>query len=179
MILAIKAIYYRWTRGGGAGSLLLLPSGSEIFRILGCGVIFPMLLYYLITRWLPWTGRDFSLIYGFPQFIAQYLAVLCAILMGTIMLADNCVRRRCRELLLPVAPPTRNLNIIAWVIVGVLLALAMLPQFQNSRTRGRRRHCFSSSCSIPAAESIPCPLDREASWLLAFWHHKPSTRLMR
>ncbi|MEI7817748.1 MAG: hypothetical protein WCI45_11230, partial [Desulfuromonadales bacterium] len=128
MTLAIMAIYYRWTRGGGVGSLLLLPSGSEILRILGGGVIFPMLIYYVITRWLPWTGRDFSLIYCSPQFIAQYLAVICAILMGTIMLADNCVRRRCRELLLPVAPPTRELYIIGWITVGIFLMLAILPQ---------------------------------------------------
>ncbi len=128
LTLALMASYYRWIRGGGAAALLLLPSGGDILRILGLGVLAPILLYYGISRWLPWTARDFSLLFGFPQFIAQYLGVLCAILMGTIMLADNCVRRRCRELLLPVAPPTRNLYIIGWVIVGVLLALGMLPQ---------------------------------------------------
>jgi CDP-diglyceride synthetase len=56
------------------------------------------------------------------------MAVVCAITMGTIMLAVKCVRRRCRELLLPVAPPSRNFYIIGWATVGVLLVLAILPQ---------------------------------------------------
>ena len=133
--LAIFAIHYRWICGGGTNVLLLLPSGGDLLRILGFGVLMPILLYYGITRCLPWTGRDLSLPYGFPQFIAQYLAVLCAILTGTNMLSDNCVRRRCRELLLPVPPFTRNLYIIGWVTAGSFAALAMLPQSWLDRER--------------------------------------------
>lgn len=125
---AILAIYYRWMRGGGAGSLLLLPSGWEILRILGFGVLMPILLYYVITRWLPWTERDLSLPYCGLQLIAQYITVFFAIIMGTSMLSDKCVRRRCRELLLPMAPYMRNFYFIGWSAVGVLLVLSLMPQ---------------------------------------------------
>jgi hypothetical protein len=128
LFYAIMAIYYRWMRGGGAVSLLLLPSGWEILRILGFCVLMPILLYYVITRWLPWTERDLSLSYGGLQFIMQYMTVSSAIIMGTTMLSDNFVRRRCRELLLPVAPYTRNFYIIGWATVGVFLVLSLLPQ---------------------------------------------------
>lgn len=128
LILALMALYYRWIRGGGAGALLLLPSLGEVFCIMGLGVLVPILLYYLITRWLPWTGRELSMACGGLQFIVQYMALLCAIMTGTIMFADNSVRRRCRELLLQVAPPTRNLYIIGWSMVGIFLILAILPQ---------------------------------------------------
>jgi len=128
LAFAFQAIYYRWMRGGGSCALLLLPSSGDILRILGFGVLMPVLLYYGITQLLPWTGRDLSLFYGLPQLVAQYLALLSAILIGTTMLAEKCVRIRCSELLLPVAPPTRNFYLVAWSVVGVLFVLGLLPQ---------------------------------------------------
>lgn len=124
---AFMAVYYRWTRGGGSSALILLPDAGDVLRIIGFGVLLPLLLYYVITRWLPWGGRNLSVVYGFPHFLAQYLAVFNAIVMGTTALADNCVRRRCRELLLPVAPPTRAFWFVGWGTVGVLALLGLLP----------------------------------------------------
>jgi hypothetical protein len=128
LTLAFMALYYRWIRGGGKAALLLLPSGGELLRILGFGVFVPILAYYVISRWLPWCVSKLSLPSGALQFMAQYMTVLCSILVGMTMLADNCVRRRCRELLLPVAPPTRNLYLVGWITVGVFLTLSLLPQ---------------------------------------------------
>jgi hypothetical protein len=128
LTFAFMAIYYRWMRGGGTGALLLLPSCGEVLRILGFGVLLPILLYYGITNWLPWTGRDFSVFYGGPQFLAQLIALICAIVIGTTMLSGNCVRRRCGELLLPVPPSTRNFYLVAWSTVGALLVLSLFPQ---------------------------------------------------
>lgn len=124
LILGLMACYYRWWRGGGANALVLLPEAGEILRILGCGVLVPLLLYYAVTRWLPWGGRELSLHCSWPQFAAQFLAVLSVILLVTPTLADNCVRRRCRQLLLPVAPPARCFS---WGSAALLLLLALLP----------------------------------------------------
>lgn len=136
LVFALMAMRYRWARGTGTNAFMLLPAAGSLLRILGYGVILPLLLYYGITRWLPWGGRELSLLCGWPHFLAQCLALLSATAMATVALVDGAVRRRCQELLLPVAPPTRTFWCIAWSTVGVLVGLALLPPAWLDAERG-------------------------------------------
>jgi hypothetical protein len=125
----LAAIYYRWWRGGRNDTLLLLPAVGEVVRLLTLGVLLPLLGYYVITRWLPWQQREVNIAYVAPLFFAQLLTLAFVIVGTTLSLAERAVQRRCRELLLPVPPPSHR----AWKIVigcffGLLALLCFLPE---------------------------------------------------
>ena len=122
----LMAFCYRWVRGGGPGTLQLLPEASEVVRVLSLGVLLPLLLFYLFTRWLPWNGRDLSLSYGWPQFLVQLLTLFLVMMGMTLGLAGRTVRRRCRELLLPVAPASRTFwRVAGWSLIGILVSVLL------------------------------------------------------
>jgi hypothetical protein len=124
LLCGFAAFYYRRMRDGGDCTLLLLPEPGEVVALLGLGVLAPLIGYYLVTRWLPWAGRDLSLLYGGVPFAAQLVVLFIAMLGFLGALAARFVRRRCRELLLPVPPPAP----FAWrVFAGVMLALLAIP----------------------------------------------------
>lgn len=116
---AVAAFYYRRIRGGGPFTLLLLPEPGEVARLMGLGVLLPLLLYYGVTRWIPSAGRDLNLSFGMVPLEAQLVALLL-VMLGTLSgLAARLVRRRCRELLLLVPPPVHGF----WIVTrGVALS---------------------------------------------------------
>lgn len=124
-LAALAAIYYRWIRAGRIASILLLPESGELARLLAVGVLLPLLGYYLVTRWWPWAAREeMNVGLGIVPFVMQLHAVLFAMIGLTLVLARRRVRRRCRQLQLPVPPPSHRL----WALAGWgLVVLLTLP----------------------------------------------------
>lgn len=92
------------------------------------GVILPILSYVVVTRWVPWTNHNLGLAFGFPQFIAQILALMLVMVASIFIIVSQWVRRGCNELALPVAPGIP----FAWravgcVLIEVVAILAVLP----------------------------------------------------
>lgn len=122
------AAYYRWVRPGRTASFLLLPDIVDVLHLLGLGVVAPLLGYALMSRVLPWAPREVGLTHGAISFSVQLLALLWLVLEVTVWQARRLVARRCRELLLPVAPPAHR----AWRgvfggLTGLLLVVSLLP----------------------------------------------------
>lgn len=120
----LTVLWFRWVGRGDGGGMLLVPEIGEVLRLLALGVVLPLVGYYLVTRWLPWGGRELSLRYGGPALLAQFFTLMAVIIGLTGRLVGRIVRRRCSELLLPVPPSPHR----GWRIVDVsLLVLIALP----------------------------------------------------
>ena len=123
MMACLAATLYRRFRHRGAPPLLLLPTLAGTLRIIGFGILLPLLAYYLLTRYLPGAGRDFSIVLAFPKLAAELCFLLLAMFWITTSLAERQVRRRCRELDLPVPPPLRTTG---WLVAEAALFAAFL-----------------------------------------------------
>jgi hypothetical protein len=123
LLCGLASVYYSRFRGGGHYSLLLLPGPGETARLLAWGVLLPLAVFYAVTRGLPWSGRNMSLLYGLPTLTAQALALLFAMLGILGMTSARRVRRRCAELQLPV-PPSRQSG-WNWVLGGLFTIVAI------------------------------------------------------
>ena len=122
----LAVLWFRWVRRGDGGGMLLLPEIGEVLRLLALGVLLPLAGYYLVTRWLTWGCREWSLRYGGAPLLAQFLTLMALIIGLTSRLVERIVRRRCHELQLPVPPSSHR----GWRIVDVsLLVLLALPGF--------------------------------------------------
>ena len=121
-MLGCGLIYLRWRlmSGGAAIPLLLLPNGRDTLRILGYGIVLPVLGYYLYSRWLPFSLRTYNLAIMWPQVLLETALLLLLILGLTSHLAVGAVRRRCRTLDVAVPPESRVLD---WVMRIIYIAV--------------------------------------------------------
>lgn len=112
-MLGCGMIYLRWrvVAGGAAIPLLLLPTGRETLRILGYGIVLPVLGYYVYSRWLPFSGREYNLAVAWPRLVAESVILLLLILGVTSHLAVSAVRRRCGTLGVEM-PPSRRFGLV-------------------------------------------------------------------
>ena len=119
----LAVLWFRWVRRGDGGGMLLLPEIGEVLRLLALGVLLPLAGYYLVTRWLTWGCREWSLRYGGAPLLAQFLTLMALIIGLTSRLVERIVRRRCHELQLPVPPSSHR----GWRIVDVSLLVLLAP----------------------------------------------------
>lgn len=104
--------------------MLLLPSWQESARIIGVGVLLPLVVYYLYTR-SPLGGREYGMFYMRWRFLTEMglVTLLLAWLPG--MLARRYVRRRCRQLGVPVDAEKQTMWRIVRYLLGALLFVAV------------------------------------------------------
>lgn len=122
LAMAVCALgYWRWrltAANAAVRPLLLLPGWRDTLRILAYGTLLPMLAYHAYNRWLPGTSHSYSPIMGCPLMITETLLFLLLLFGGTLWLAAQTVRRRCRELGIPVPSP-RTGSFRWWTAVGL------------------------------------------------------------
>lgn len=126
-LLAAGLVALRWRlhRGGAAAPLLLIPDAAAAGRIIGAGVLLPLLGYWLFTRWLPLAGRDLNIIANLVRLCLQ-LTVTAGLVAGlTTYLTAAVVRARCRALGVAVPKP-KWARIGGRIYFGLLALLGLL-----------------------------------------------------
>ncbi len=100
ILVACWLIGLRWRMGTSSGfqAILLQPRPDEYLRILGYGLVLPVVAYVAMVS-IPWLGgRDWSLSSHFLRSMAQLTAVGTGALLLTSHLVRQAARRRCQFL---------------------------------------------------------------------------------
>ncbi len=128
LMIGCVIVTLRWRLARGKPvPLLLLPSGREAARILGLGVLAPLMAFYVYTRWSGLAGREFSFGFLFPRFLLELGLLAITVSFLTVSLAGRFVRRRCLTLGIETPPEAgRGRRIAVWVILGALWAACLL-----------------------------------------------------
>lgn len=149
IVAALAAIYYRWMRPGRTASLLLLPEIGELARLLVVSVFLPLLGYYVVTRWWPWSTREVNVGLGMPAFVMQGVALLFAVIGLALALAKRSVRRRCLQLQLPVPSPSHRFWTVAgWGLVILLAIPGLWPGLGWVSTRAGVVFCWVGGVAV-------------------------------
>ncbi len=149
LLAALAAVYYRWMRPGRTASLLLLPEFGELARLLAVSVLLPLLGYYLVTRWWPWSLREVNVGVGMPAFAMQGVALLFAMMGLALVLAKRSVRRRCLQLQLPVPSPSHRFWAVAgWGLVILLAIPGLWPGLGWVSTRAGVVFCWVGGVAV-------------------------------
>jgi hypothetical protein len=123
----VVTLRWRFARGGASAPILLLPAGREMLRILGLGVLLPLLAFYPCSLWPPISGRNYGLSYVWPKAVLQLTAVGGAITLLTTLLSARAVRRRCRRL--DVDVPQDRLGRVYFCLLTAMVAMAGVVSF--------------------------------------------------
>lgn len=91
----------RRVRGGGPAPLLLLPPLKVIMKILGLGMLLPVILYAVYTRWTGWSSHEYSIVYMMPRNGLEFLLLMVTYLALTTSMAAAFIQKRCKTLDLP------------------------------------------------------------------------------
>jgi hypothetical protein len=122
----VTTIRWRWARGASSAPLLLLPSWQETVRILGFGVLLPLLVFYIYTRWSGLAGREYSLSYLVARFVLELCLLAATISFVTISKATRYIRERCLPLGVPVPGGSgRHRWLAHWIVLGLLWAVCL------------------------------------------------------
>ncbi len=128
IIFAALLVALRWRlfRGNTSAPLLLLPDTKQTLRIVGYGVILPLLVYFLWAKVPVLGGRNISLTMALPFALTQAGLLTAAIAIVTVTLAARAIRTRCEtlEVATPPAGPGRWILGGFAVCAGLTLALA-------------------------------------------------------
>lgn len=137
-------VYWRWRLAAVRGTLIplrLVLGWRDIAYVVGYGTLLPIMGYYLYTRWLPWNSHNYSLAWslffsGTPVLLTELTLLLLLLASLPLRLAAQVVRRRCRELGMPVPQNRRN-----WWGAGCLMILLLATSltWQIASWRGYTR----------------------------------------
>jgi hypothetical protein len=137
-------VYERWRLTAADGTLVpmrLMLGWRDIAYVMGYGTLLPIMGYYLYTRWLPWNSHNYNLAWllfsGKPPVLLTELTLLLLLLACLpLRLAAQVVRRRCRELGMPVPQNRRN-----WWEAGCLMVILLVTSlsWQIASWRGYTR----------------------------------------
>ncbi len=111
----------------GAAPLLLLPSWGSTVRILACGVVLPLAVFYAISRLSSAGGREYGMAFNLPRLGIQAIVAMWAILWIPRELVRREVRRRCQMLLIPVPGDRPLARRAAVAVMAVLGGVSLLP----------------------------------------------------
>ncbi len=132
-------IAMRWrfgVHGVSPQPLLFLPRLGALCRILLLGVLLPIAVFYVVTRWLPFSGHNYSVAYGGHKLIAEGSLIVTAILVFPVILTARAVRRQCEAS----GIPTRRwyadyLTWPFWVAGAMLVLVWFCPPSSDERLR--------------------------------------------
>ncbi|MFA5203646.1 MAG: hypothetical protein WC708_04495 [Lentisphaeria bacterium] len=131
-------VYGRWRLTATDETLIplrLMLGWRDIAYVMGYGTLLPVLGYYLYTRWLPWNSHNYSLGWslffsGTPVLLTELTLLSLLLAALPLRLAAQVVRRRCRELGMPVPQSRRNWWGAA-CLMTILLAMSLSWQLTS------------------------------------------------
>jgi hypothetical protein len=87
---------WRWSCNRHGQSLpAVLPTAADCIRILVIGVILPLVLFFAVTRYLPWSGHDYSIHAAAPKLMAEFGLLVTALAIVPVFISLRQVKRRC------------------------------------------------------------------------------------
>ncbi|NOY80767.1 MAG: hypothetical protein GXP31_07155 [Kiritimatiellaeota bacterium] len=109
--------------------LYLLPDARSLAGIVLFGIAAPALVYVILTHWTSFGGREYSLPYQWPRFMAQATVLLAVVTASCGGLAASWARRRCEALGLPCPRPwpTKRMRRVFTASVFLLFLVSLLP----------------------------------------------------
>ncbi len=104
LLLAVMFVSFllalRWRRSDASSAPISLGALLDmwtILRILLIGVVFPLVVFFLVTRCLPWSGHHFSVRVAMPKLMAEFGVLTMWLAVMPILMTLSHVNRRCRE----------------------------------------------------------------------------------
>ncbi|MBT3376825.1 MAG: hypothetical protein HN742_09760 [Lentisphaerae bacterium] len=94
--------------GEQVDSVLLMPDWRKVGRVLVLGVLAPVMLYAIYTRWLPFGAQQYAIGHAWSRAVSEMGLLLFVILATTTTMAGNAVRERCLPLGLAVPTPEHS-----------------------------------------------------------------------
>jgi len=126
---------WRTAREASSPPILLLPSWRTAARILGLGVLLPLLTFYVYTRLSGLAGRECSVYHLWPRFLLELVLLTVTILAATISAARRAIRERCGSLGVPVPERTgRDYRAVLWIALGALWATCLALRGEYTAT---------------------------------------------
>ena len=139
-MLVCLALSLRWrlALGAQAAPLLLLPSWRDMVRFVLLGVVLPLAVFEVWTRWVPLSGHAFSLGYAGYRSAVEFLVLGATLALLPAWLALRAFRQRCGALDLPSPPTPPKVLYVPLVLGGVLLAVAFAipPSMKSAVQKG-------------------------------------------
>jgi tetratricopeptide (TPR) repeat protein len=131
----LVSLRWRFSKEGHAIPVLLVPPAHTLINVLSFGVVLPGLIFLSVTRWVPWSGHEYSLMTGFHKLASELSLLAVVMLVLPVVLGARTVRKRCRELDIPAASfnkvrvkPILVIGALALLIVW-LISVASLSEF--------------------------------------------------
>ena len=94
-IIVIILIFMGWKYWRGERSFIFVPSLKEFTKIVGGGLIAPLIVYFIITRVPILSGRDYNIFYNLERFTIQALFFIFGIPVAMVLAVSGFVRHRC------------------------------------------------------------------------------------
>ena len=152
LVSLVAALRWQWAKGMEAGPLLLLPRWPTMLRMLACGVLLPLGLFCLYTRWSGFACREYGLGCLLPRFVLELLLLGLTMFLLSRSLATRVIRTRCESLRIPVPPlePWRGR------VVSVTMVLLWVGCFvvRGENRSGRALFVVGILCSLAALLTI-------------------------
>jgi hypothetical protein len=126
LLSLVIALRWRVSLGSQSAPLLLLPSWRDLLRFVSLGILLPVAVFFLWTRFSPLSGQAYALKMASHRTFAELVALAMAVLFVPAWLAARTIGRRCAELDLDPPPPTTRLQRYLVVGAGILLLVGFL-----------------------------------------------------
>ncbi len=118
--------YWDWsTKKDAARPFLAQLPVKMVMRLLAWGVLLPLLLYAVHSRYVNIDWREHSLFSATPYFPTDLVVLAFVLLILPVHLVKHAIYRYCTALGMPVPPRARGFRHWAWVGLRMLLFLAI------------------------------------------------------
>jgi hypothetical protein len=135
LILAIR--WWLARPAASAGPSLLMPAGRSMAGILLLGIVLPLFVFFVVTRYLPWTGHNYSVRVAMFRLAAEFGLLTAAVSILPVLLILRHVRRRVQGL--GFETPRWHARYLAWPLslLGALLLVVawLIPISANDSGR--------------------------------------------
>lgn len=120
LLMIVLAGYYRWRNKAPLPELTSLAPLSDWLRLALTAILLPILVFLAITRWSPWSARQYGAGVALPQLITQYLALAFAVGLLIWAKVSRWLQRGGR---VPAPPPAPGRWIWSATILAIVLSL--------------------------------------------------------
>jgi hypothetical protein len=103
LVMVVSGIFawrWRWScnrQGLSIPGPAVPPTATEIIRVIVIGVVLPLALFFAVTRWLPWSGHNYSIQSAAPRLMAEFGLLVMALTVIPLFICVRQAKRRCED----------------------------------------------------------------------------------